>query len=569
VRAVPIGRPVANTSIHLLDAGGRPVPIGVAGELHIGGVCLARGYQGRPDLTAERFLPAPGERLYRTGDLAQRGADGRIEYLGRIDQQVKVRGFRIELGEIEAVLAGHPGVRQAVVAAREDGPAGQRLVAWIVPEPAAPVPSLDDLRAAAREKLPETMVPSALVLIAALPLTVSGKLDRRALPEPAAGDPALPGSLHRASHAPARDELEAALVEIWETLLHRRPLGIDEDFFTLGGHSLLAVRLMGMLHKRFNKRLPLALLVENRTIERLAAALREPAPDERRSPLVALQPAGAQPPFFCVHPIGGQVLCYADLARHMGTDQPIFGLQAPGLEAVGKAAPSIVDMAASYLAAVRGVQPAGPYLLGGWSMGGILAFEMARQLHADGEEAALVAIVDSWSPAIHGFVPDDAYLLSELVKDHSLQQGIPPAISYERLRELAPETRLRRVLQVAKEAGLVAADVDVSWLRRSLQGYRARREALNRYRPAPYAGRLELLRAREVDEELLRALEAALGIDVHDPQLGWGAFATAPVAVETVPGNHSTMFSEPNVQALARSLRSSIERALHRQAVYG
>jgi thioesterase domain-containing protein len=563
--AVPIGRPIANTVIHLLDAQGRPVPVAVAGELHIGGVGLARGYQGRPDLTADRFVPdatagAVGERLYRTGDLARRGADGRIEYLGRIDQQVKVRGIRIELGEIEAVLAAHAGIRQAAVVAREDGPAGRRLIAYVVPRRQAP--DLDELRAFARQRLPEVMVPAALVVLAALPLTASGKLDRRALPEPAAG-PVPAGS----APAAARDEVEAALVEIWETLLHRRPIGIRDDFFALGGHSLLAVRLMGKLHQRFNRRVPLALFVENRTIERLAAALREPAPAERRSPLVALQPAGGRPAFFCVHPIGGQVLCFADLARHIGTDQPVYGLEAPGLEAVGRTAPSIPEMAAAYLAAVRGVQPGGPHLLGGWSMGGIVAFEMARQLHEDGEEAALVAILDSWSPVIHRIVPDDAYLLSELVRDHSLQQGVPAALSYEELRVLAPEARLRRVLQVAQDAGLVAADVDVSWLRRSLAGYRARREALLRYRPAPYPGSLVLFRAREADEELLATLAAGLGIDVSDPRLGWGAYATGTVTVETVAGNHSTMCFEPNVHLLAGSLRGAIERALSRQEV--
>ncbi len=566
-RAVPIGRPIANTAIHLLDPLGRPVPVAVAGELYIGGVGLARGYQGRPDLTAERFVPDAsagvlGERLYRTGDLARRGADGRIEYLGRIDQQVKVRGIRIELGEIEAVLAAHPGVRQAAVAARADGPTGPRLIAYVVPEtPEENAPDLDELRAFARQRLPEAMVPAALVRLAALPLTTSGKLDRRALPEPAA-DLAPAGGAE-----PARDEVEAALVEIWETLLHRRPIGIRDDFFALGGHSLLAVRLVGKLHKRFDRRVPLALFVENRTIERLAAALREPVREERRSPLVALQPAGDRPAFFCVHPIGGQVLCFADLARHIGTEQPVYGLEAPALDAVGTTAPSIPEMAAAYLAAVRGVQPGGPYLFGGWSMGGIIAFEMARQLHEDGEETALVAILDSWSPIIHRIVPDDAYLLSELVKDHSLQRGVPPALSYEQLAELEPEARLRRVLAVAQDTGLVATDADVSWLRRSLVGYRARREALRRYRPAPYPGSLLLVRAREADEALLATLETALGIDVRDPQLGWGAYTTGPVAVETVPGNHSTMCSEPNVHLLARSLRNSIERALSGQEV--
>ncbi len=582
VSVVPIGRPIANTAIHLLDAAGQPAAIGAPGELHIGGAGLARGYLGRPDLTADRFVPdpfggAPGQRLYRTGDLARRRADGSVEYLGRIDLQVKVRGIRVELGEIEDVLSGHPAVRQAAVAAWDDGAAGKRLVAYVVPAapavtaapalPAPPAPpstvAWEELLAWARRKLPEAMVPAAVVPLAALPVTASGKLDRRALPPP---DPetVMGGAGGGGERAAPRDPLEEELVGMWQDILRVRPIGIGDDFFTLGGHSLLAVRLMGALRKRFGVELPLARLVEARTVERLAALLRAPAPVDRRAPLVALQPAGAGVPFFCVHPIGGHVLCYADLARHLGGDAPFYGLQAPGLEEVGAVAPSIEEMAASYLAAVLPLarERGGACCLGGWSMGGIVAFEMARQLRAAGHHPVPVAILDSWSPDIHRIVPDDAYLLAEIVRDVALQRGIPQALTYEHLLELAPEERLARVLEVGRAGGLVAADLDAAWLRRTLEGYRARRTALMRYRPARHSGGLTLFRAVEQDAQFVRQVEAELGFDVDDETLGWGAYSDAPVAVEWAAGNHSTMCQEPHVAALAGSLRAWIERAI-------
>ncbi|HEX5758688.1 MAG TPA: thioesterase domain-containing protein, partial [Thermoanaerobaculia bacterium] len=567
VRHLPIGRALDNLRVYVLDPALQPLPVGIPGQLYIGGVGGGRGYQGDPRRTAEAFLPdpfspRPGARLYRTGDLVRYVTDGTLEFLDRIGQQVKLRGFRIELGEIESALRAHPRIREAAVLAREDVPGDRRLVGYVAPAGGADL-DVEELRAFVARSLPDYMVPAAFVILEALPLTSNGKLDRKALPAPAAGRSAP----HGPQLVPPRDRVESELVDIWQEVLATRPIGVHDNFFALGGHSLLAVRLMGMIHKRFDQELPLALLVEAGTIEQLAAALRGAAAEPAAwAPLVALQPEGEGPPFFCIHPIGGQVLCYVDLSRHLGAGQRFYGLQAPRLDEVGAAAPAIEEMAAAYLEAVREVQPEGPYLLGGWSMGGILAFEMARQLHARGEEAALVAILDAWSPAVHRVVPDDAYLLYEIVKDQSLQKGMAPPVSYEELRALQPEECLRRVLEEGRRAGLVAEDVGVSWLRRFLQGYRARREALQRYRPSPYPGRLTLLRAAEEDAGFLRTLQTELGIDVEDPTLGWSALSGKPVAIQIVDGNHSTMCAGDNARVLAGRLRTAIAAAVRDSA---
>ncbi len=268
---VPIGRPIANLRIHVLDARLEPAPIGVAGELYVGGAGVGRGYLNDAGRTAESFVPdpfgdTPGGRMYRTGDLGRYLPDGTIEFLGRVDQQVKIRGFRIEAGEIEMVLRRHPGVTHALVLAREDTPGDPRLVAYLV---ADPQPDTAELAGFLKQRLPAYMVPAAFVLLEALPLTPNGKVDRRALPAPAysrAGRADVPRT--------PRDEVERRLVAIWQRVLDVQPIGVDDDFFELGGHSILAVRLMAQIEQAFGRRLPLATLFERTTIEQLAQLLR-------------------------------------------------------------------------------------------------------------------------------------------------------------------------------------------------------------------------------------------------------------------------------------------------------
>ena len=440
---MPIGRPLANRAIYILDQHGNPVPIGVHGHLHIGGVGLARGYLNRPDLTAEKFVPdpfsaEPGARMYKTGDLARYRPDGNIEFLGRADHQVKIRGFRIELGEIEAVLGQHPAVRQAVVLAREDAPGEKRLVAYVVADSTTD----EQLRRFLKDKLPESMVPAVVVLLEALPVTPNGKVDRRALPAPDRSRP----ELEKAFVAP-RDDLELQLAHIWEEVLGVRPVGARDNFFELGGHSLLAVRLFALIEKRLGKTLPLTTVFQGATVEHLAGILRQQPTPGPQSSLVAIQPGGSKRPLFLVHPAGGHVFPYIHLAQFLGPDQPCYGLQARGVEDGQDPHTRIEDMAAYYIQALQTVQPTGPYLLGGWSMGGVVAFEMAQQLHAQGQRVALLVLLDGRIPTPDETFPEeDSEAISlgrALLRYFVWSDGVPGGASQRRTVGLSAGTARR------------------------------------------------------------------------------------------------------------------------------
>ncbi|MGB7949035.1 MAG: amino acid adenylation domain-containing protein, partial [Candidatus Binatia bacterium] len=396
-REVPIGRPICNVRSYVLDRHLNPVPIGVPGELHVGGVGLARGYLHCPDLSAEKFIPDPfgdesGGRLYKTGDLVRYLPDGQMEFLGRLDQQVKIRGFRIELGEIEAALRQHDAVRETVVLAGEDAPGSKQLVAYAALESGH---SLDatEARSFLKQKLPEHMVPSAFVFLDSLPLTQNGKLDRNAL---LATRPTLPNT--EEAFIAARDELELQLTQVWERILRTRPIGLKDNFFDLGGHSLLAVRLISQVEKLTGRRLSLASLFQAPTIEEQAKFVRSEGWSSPWSSLVAIQPGGSKPPLFCVHAHDGNVLFWRELSRRLGPEQPFYGLQAQGFD--GKQAPDtrVEDMASRYVREIQLLQPEGPYFLGGHCFGGLIAFEMAQQLHAQGQTVALLALMDSFVP---------------------------------------------------------------------------------------------------------------------------------------------------------------------------
>jgi amino acid adenylation domain-containing protein len=550
---VPTGRPVQNTEVYLLDEHLQPVPIGARGELYIGGDCLARGYLNRPELTGRAFIPNPfsdelGTRLYRTGDIARYLPDGNLEFLGRMDHQVKIRGYRIETGEIEAALGRHPAVREVVVMAREDMPGDTRLVAYVV-SGLDPATVTGELRGFLNEKLPDYMMPASFVSLDALPLLPQGKVDRHRLPAP----DQLRAEQEQAFVGP-RDLLELQLAQVWEETLGIHPISVHDNFFTLGGHSILAVRLMAQIQKQFGKSLPLSALFDGATVEQLAHVLRQHTESRLTSPLVGIQPAGERPPLFCVHPIGGNVLCYYELANCLRPDQPVYGLQAQGLHDGQEPLTRVEEMAASYIEALRSRQSHGPYFLGGWSLGGVLAFEMARQLQERGEAIALLALMDSWAPLPEAKRSvEEAEVLAEFFLDLCRIGRRPLSISTEQLsaqlRQLEPERQLQYLLEQAQPQGLLPTDSDVSQIRRLLQTFKANHQAVQRYTARSFDGRIILFRASPEDHQ-----------PETDFSLGWRELARH-VEVQAMPGDHYTMLSHPQVEVLAESIKTHLDVA--------
>ncbi|HVE81893.1 MAG TPA: thioesterase domain-containing protein, partial [Myxococcales bacterium] len=556
-RPPPIGRPLRGVEVLVLDGRLEPVPAGTAGDLYIGGVGLARGYLGQAGLTAERFIPhphprEPGARLYRTGDRARFDADGALEFLGREDRQVKVRGHRVELEEIEAILERHPAVREAAVVAREV--AGEvHLVAYAGLEPGG---NEADLRSSLKATLPRFMLPSALVVLDALPRTLHGKVDHRRLP---AVERRRPADLPQ-PQAP-RTALERELVRLWESLLGVAPVGVTDDFFDLGGHSLLATRMMAQLQAAHGRRLSTLTLLQGPTIQALARALESPAA-VARSPVVPLRARGSGLPFFCVHPVGGSVACYVELARSLGPDHPFLGLQSPGLDGTPYPFTSLEEIAADYLEAIRRRQPSGPYALGGWSNGGVLAFEMAQQLVQRGEQVALLALIDSRAPTpetrkslmgMLGELDDAAMGYLFLLHLARLSQQRPTA-RLDALRRLPPAQLHAHLAEEANRFGALPPGATAEMLQPILHVYRTNFRSVIQYHPRPYAGALTLFRASEEVPE-----------PPHPPPWGWETYAAGPFEVHDVGGNHYTAVSKTHSPALAQQLRRSLERAVERR----
>jgi amino acid adenylation domain-containing protein len=562
INSIPIGRPIANTEVYLLDYHLSPVPSGVPGELYIGGDGLVRGYLNRPDLTAENFIPhpfgEPGARLYKTGDLARYLSDGNIEFLDRIDDQVKIRGFRIELGEIESVLGQHPGVRETVVLACEDMPGIKRLVAYVVPFTAQAC-STRELRTFVKRKLPEYMIPSAFVLLDLLPLTSHGKVDRALFPPVDQNRPEL-----EASYVAPRTLTEKRLVEIWSKLLGLNQVGIRDNFFDLGGHSLLAVRLFAEIEKTFKTRPPLSSLFQEATIESLANVINQENKSTAPPSLLAIQPQGSKLPFFCVHEFFGDVLCYLNLARHLGDDQPFYALQPRGLEGADEPFTDVVAMAAYYVDIVRRVQPRGPYALGGLCFGGIIAFEMAQQLQAKGETVALVALLDSgiglnvdrfqWWWRFFQNLPWDfrSWMIG------SLQLTGAQWLEVVKIKTAVAKGQVEGIFRLSAggcqpndiPAGLKRLGDVFQFSDRHQRVARAQYRALRNYKPQRYTGRLTLFRAR------MQPFFSS-----HDAHKGWSRVAAGGVNVKNIPGNHLGMLQEPHVQVLARELSACLEKA--------
>ncbi|MFI0825161.1 amino acid adenylation domain-containing protein [Streptomyces roseolus] len=536
---VSIGRPLANTRVYVLDERLRPVPVGVPGDLYLGGDGVARGYRDRPALTAERFLPdpfapRPGARMYATGDTVRLREDGTLVFLGRGDGQVKLRGFRIELGEIEARLEEHPAVRRAAALVREDRPGDQRLVGYV--ESSDEALRAEDLRAHLSDRLPDYMVPAALVRVDAFPLNTSGKIDRRALPAPAA-------DREGTAYAPPRDALELEVAHLWEDVLGVRPIGLHDRFFDLGGHSLLVLRLMAEIERRFGRQLPMAAIFQGATVERFARMLREGYREETGVHLVELGSGGSGTPVYFAHPAGSEVVCYMPFAGLVGPDRPLYALASP--PAVDGALPfaTFRERAAAYAELIRAHQPEGPYALVGWCYGGSNAYAVARELERTGADVSVV-MIDSHAPAEvpEGEEPDRAEIVEAVAANLQWDYGDRLKTVAE-LRAMTSEEHLDYLLGIARAADYLPPDAGREQIADVLGLWVANLRLLWNHRPEPLRGRVTLVRA--ADEE-------------YDITSTWHALHGEHLDVRAVRGNHYTVMRAPHVEAVAEVVNEVI-----------
>ena len=553
---VPIGRPIDNTQIYILDANLQPVPVGVPGELYIGGVCLARGYLNQPELTAERFIPHPFDdrsdaRLYKTGDLARYRPDGNIEFLGRIDRQVKVRGCRVEPAEVEVALNQHPAVSESVVKLWDERSGAEWFVAYFVPEPGSAA-TAEELRNFMRVRLPDYMVPSDFVALEALPLIPTGKLDLQALPFPSRERPSSKGALVSPSN-----ELQHKLVEIWEKALDVRPIGVRDNYFDLGGHSLMAVELFVQMENVLGLRLPISTLFQAQTVEQLAEVISQEGVAPPSSSLVPIKPAGSQSPFFLVHAHDGVVLFYHDLANQLGREQPVYGFQAlhddDGLPRHRR----VEEMAAHYVEEMLTFQPQGPYYLGGYCFGAKVVFEMARQLEAKGREVALLALIDTYAPGEFRPQSDVPFLRQQIYKFWDISRrffSIIRSVSWlkprQRIPYLAKQFR-RHLLESLRSLYLASGHPLPAFLRPGTGGDTGSvAEYVMEYQPQVYPG----------PATLFRPSQEPWGVP-QLPHMGWEPLVGGGLEIEEVSGYHRTLVYQPRVQTMAEKLRRHLQDA--------
>ena len=517
VGPVPIGHPIDNTEIYILDAHRNLAPIGAAGELYIGGAGLAHGYLRRPELTEERFVPHPFQtnaRLYRTGDLARRLPDGTLECLGRADNQIKIRGFRIEPGEIEAALLDHPQVRDAAVRVFPDASGNLSIAAYVTG------PVNDDLRRFLAQKLPDYMIPARFVTLDAMPLTPNGKVDRNALPQPSALE-----NIEINIEAAPRNDAERKLAAIWESILEARPIGIDDNFFDLGGHSFLVAKLLRRIEAEFGRRLSMAAVFQAPTIARLAELLADASSIACMPGTINLQPAGAREPLFWVH--GGPL--FRPLAASLDINRPFLGVDFDDADKAS-APRAFHEFAARLVRTIRAAQPHGPYHIGGWCISGLLAYEVAAQLIDAGQEVALVVMLDAVNP-VHFCAISKPRMMASKAAFHVRQM----------LR-----TRIGDVFHyaLARAKGLFT-------------------EALNR---PPEASPFDLAllaaaiayRPKNIRARVL-ALQPADRPHARDLEQSWAEYIKqGSIEVRDVPGDHLTMFEQPHVEVLAKSIKNKL-----------
>ncbi len=548
----PIGRPIPGAAAHVLDGKMQPVPEGEFGELWIGGPGVGRGYLNQEKMSSELFVPDQfgkegGGKLYRTGDRARIRPDGTIEFAGRSDNQVKIRGFRVELGEIESTIMTFPGVAEAAVVSREQKDRELGIMAYVRGADGRGI-DVAALRKFMRDKLPEYMIPADFVALEQFPRTPNGKLDRKAFP-----DPPTIGSGDR-SKTTAGTATESELLAIWTRVLGKTSIAIHDSFFDVGGNSLLAISMCAEVEKAFRKSIPIATLFGAATIHELAKVIDERDWSPPESSIVPIRPDGTHTPLFCVHAGGGNVLFYSDLARHLAESIPIFGIRVMRLggRQVGHA--TIEEMAEHYVSEMRGVQPHGPYLICGHSLGGTIALEMSRQLAAIGETVKILAMVDTWGPGYPQALPN---MTAGRMKFYEI--GHRFAKHWDRFAGLGARgkasylfgiggkvvSRARRRLFYKRQAAvrrfyrLFEKPIPKEYIQIEDQIHKA----ACKYVPGEYAGRVEFFRAEFQPKGIVR-----------DDFLGWQDLLTGSMEFHDVPGDHITLIKEPNVELIGREL---------------
>jgi amino acid adenylation domain-containing protein len=534
--SIPYGKPIQNARYYVLDPSLQPCPIGVPGDLYIGGDVLAKGYVNDPGLTDSKFVPdpfvdAPGARMYRTGDRARFFPDGNLEFLGRQDFQVKIRGYRIELGEIEAVLSLHPQVAEALVMARADAGPERYLCAYVVPKSAGDRPAAGELRAFLRDRLPDYMVPAHFVVLDRMPITPNGKVDRKALPAPELSRDEL-----GAAYVAPRGEVEEALAAIWARALGVDRVGRDDNFFDLGGHSLRAVQVVQEVEAAVGVRLAVSALLQAPTIADMAEAVGAGAPAGSR--LVVPLAKGNGPPLWCIHPAGGEVLAYRPLAERLAPQWSVTGVQA------GEGS-SVDELADRYTDAIRAAQPAGPYRLFGWSMGGVLAHAVAARLEAVGEEVAFLGMLDSALPAENPSV--QANPVFEVGPAYGAVAGLLAGVAdddraalMERLLAAPADRRVAEALAWARQRGLLTGEVSPETVERQAE------------LAAAHARLLAAHRAPDV-KAAARVWRAAAS-----PPHDWSAHVAGGVTESVLPGDHYSVVHPPAVDTLAEELAAAL-----------
>ena len=593
---VPIGTPITKTRVYVLNENLQPTPPGVPGELYLGGEGLARGYQGRPDFTAERFIPdpfdpTPGRRMYRTCDLALWTQKGELIFLGRTDNQIKLDGHRIEPGEIEFLLKNHPDVSNAFVMGGVTGNNGiltsqnpaQNRQTLLNPEYSVVTPaqlnqtsirlrayivlntdflksvreiSAEELRyrfnTFLKKRLPSYMLPSQYDILDEIPLTKNGKVDLQTLMlrETNLQTP-------KVEHVPPENSTEAKLIELWEELLNKKSIGVLDDFFDLGGTSLMAARMTTEVRKRFRKDISLSMFLQGPNIRFLAQVMHKGVVSIDNGPLVALHPNGSKPPLFLVHPMGGTALCYLGLSRNLGVDQPVYAFQSPGLY-MSRQYWSVEEMAAMYVDALQSVQPRGPYYLGGWSFGGYVAMEMCRILEKRGQEVALLALLDC-APPLENVTPIKSSLVI-LATLGALFFGLVRLgfSDYEEIWNLAQGAGLNlpdpgeisrlEVGEIVEYVNEFALDFP-----RIISVAAANFFSGLNYAPTPFAFRKAVL--------FRTGHEAKSPSDPYAKE--WRRLLGGLVEVQAIPGDHMDLLNRGNVESLAGALQSWLLRARH------